>query len=182
MLIAIANSLTFRGSALLTIVTAVSVLLVYPTPLFAQPSPAGFIEMVDNVEARPRLSPAEIKALLPERGAFTFPAPYNTTAIRLTNPGDCDDSDCVNSVGYSYWRNINNHVGSDTMLIFLTLDRNRGGGGPNLFSYNKNTDVVTNLGPLFDGASRFSWATGEGWYFSATQPTMLYVNLPVTSS
>src|SRR5262249_41843831 len=113
---------------------------------------------------------------------FTFPAPYNTTAIRLTNPSDCDDSDCVNHVGYSYWRNINNHVGSDTMLIFLTLDQNRGGGGPNLFSYNKVTDAVTNLGPLFDAASRFSRASGEGWYFSATPPTMLYVNLSVTSS
>ena len=42
-------------------------------------------------------------------------------------------------VGYSYWSNINNHAGSDTMLIFLGLDRRKGGGGPTLFSYNKRT-------------------------------------------
>ena len=30
---------------------------------------------------------------------------------------------------------------------------------------------VTVLGPLFDAASPLSWATGEGWYFSATKPT-----------
>jgi len=34
----------------------------------------------------------------------------------------------VLSVGYSYWSNINNHVGSDTMLGFLGLERRKGGG------------------------------------------------------
>ena len=87
---------------------------------------------------------------LPARGPFTFPAPYNTIGVRLTNAGDCGGADCVNYVGYSYWRNTNNHVGSDTMLIFLTLDRARGGGGPTLFSYDKTTDQVTVVGPLFD--------------------------------
>jgi hypothetical protein len=29
---------------------------------------------------------------------------------------------------------------------------------------------------LFDAASPFSWSTGEGWYFSATLPTALYLN------
>ena len=33
-------------------------------------------------------------------------------------------------------------------------------------------------GPAFPGDSPFSWATGEGWYFSAKQPTTLYVNVP----
>src|SRR5262249_15023412 len=47
-----------------------------------------------------------------------------------------------------------------------------------LFSYNKNTGQVRNEGPLFGPDSPYSWATGEGWYFSATQPTTLYVNLP----
>ena len=32
------------------------------------------------------------------------------------------------------------------------------------------------VGPLFDQASPLSWATGEGWYWSATLPTKLYVN------
>ena len=53
------------------------------------------------------------------------------------------------SVGYSYWSNINNHVGSDTMLMFLGLERRKGGGGPTLFSYNKSTGETKNLGPLF---------------------------------
>ncbi|MBI4526179.1 MAG: fibronectin type III domain-containing protein [Deltaproteobacteria bacterium] len=78
-------------------------------------------------------------------------------------------------VGYSYWRNINNHENSNTMLIFLSLDRSRGGMGPTLFSYNKVTDQVENLGALFDSSSVFSWHSGNGWYFSGTQPTKLYV-------
>ena len=43
---------------------------------------------------------------------------------------------------------MNNHVGSNTMYIFLTLDRAGGGGGPTLFSYNKTTHAVTKVGPL----------------------------------
>src|SRR5262249_40268102 len=76
----------------------------------------------------------------------------------------------------SYWRNMNNHVGSDTMLIFVTLDQARGGGGPTLFRYNKVTDEVAVVGPLFAPSNHLSWATGEGWYFSASLPTKLYVN------
>ena len=60
---------------------------------------------------------------MPARGVFTFPAPYLTQGIRLTNASDCvGGGDCVNPVGYSYWRNINNHVGSNTMLIVLGMD------------------------------------------------------------
>ena len=47
-------------------------------------------------------------------------------------------------------------MGSDTMLIVVTLDRARGGNGPTLFGYDKNTDAVTVLGPLFDAASPLS--------------------------
>jgi hypothetical protein len=62
------------------------------------------------------------------------------------------------------------------MLIILGLNRNKGGGGPTLFSYNKNTGDTRNLGPLFSSDSPFSWSTGEGWYFSATRPTTIYMN------
>ena len=31
------------------------------------------------------------------------------------------------------------------------------------------------VGPLFDASNPLSWATGEGWYWSATRPTILYV-------
>src|SRR5439155_7865175 len=110
-------------------------------------------------------------------GTFKFPPPYNTTAVRLTNAVDCGGADCLAYVGYSYWRNINNHVGRSEMLIFLGFDRNVGGAGPSLLSYQKATDQVQNLGPLFPVSSVYSYATGEGWYFSGTLPTKLYTYL-----
>src|SRR5262245_4248714 len=125
---------------------------------------------------RPRLSSGQIQAFMPARGRFTFPAPYNTQAARITNGNDCGGQDCVHPVGYSYWANMNNHVGSNRILIFLGLERRTGGGGPTLFSYDKNTGEVRNEGALFGADSPFSWSTGEGWYFSATQPNTLYVS------
>src|SRR5262249_41931478 len=139
------------------------------------PAPGGFMESATSAGLRLKPLPAEIQTFLPERGAFKFPSPYFTQGVRVTNASDCGGADCAHSVGYSYWSNINNHVGSDTMLIFLGLARPQG-GGPTLFSYNKNTGQVRNEGPLFSPDSSLSWATGEGWYFSATQPTILYVN------
>ena len=156
-------------------VAFVAFTLLVATSAFAQ-FPGGFVELATSVDVRPPLTQVQIDALLPSRGLFTFPAPYLTQGVRLTNASDCDGGDCVNSVGSSYWRNTNNHVGSETMLLFLTLDRHRGGRGPTLFSYNKITDVVANVGPLFDPASPYSWASGEGWYFSATRSTTLYLN------
>src|SRR5687767_13159473 len=139
-------------------------------------APGGFVDSATGAGLRPRLSAGETQSFMPQRGKFTFPAPYGTSGARLTNAGDCAGDDCVNYVGYSYWRNINNHVGSDTMLIFLGLNRQRGGSGPTLFSYNKNTGETRNLGPLFSGDSALGWSTGEGWYFSATRQNALYVN------
>ena len=146
--------------------------------VWAQQSSAtgGFIDSSTSAGLRPKLSAGEIAAFIPPRGRFTFPSPYSTQGVRLTNAGDCGGQDCVLSVGYSYWNNINNHAGSDTMLVFLGLERRKGGGGPTLFSFNKRTGDTQNLGPLFSADSPYSWATGEGWYFSATQPTTLYMN------
>ena len=140
-----------------------------------QDAPGGFVEKANSTNVRALLTTAQIQALVPSRGPFVFPAPYLTQAARLTNATDCGGSDCVDYVGYSYWRNINNHAASNTMLIFLGLDRGRGGAGPTLFSYDKTTQAVQNLGPLFDAASPFSYASAEGWYWSATQPSTLYV-------
>lgn len=146
-------------------------------PALASPELAGgFIEKATSATVRSRLTRAQIQAFLPDRGKFTFPPPYNTVAIRLTNATDCGGTDCVHPVGYSYWRNINNHVGSNTMLIFLGLDKARGGHGPTLFSLNKVTHEVRNLGPLFERTSPLRAHSGEGWYFSATRPTTLYLN------
>ena len=146
------------------------------------PTPTGgFLEKAGSPALRARFTPSQIAGFLPAggaRGAFTFPAPYYTKGIRLTNATDCAGSqDCLWYVGYSYWRNINNHAGSDVMLIFLGMDRNYGGAGPSLIAYNKVTDAVQNLGPLFDASSPYSYSTGEGWYFSGTQATKLYVYL-----
>jgi hypothetical protein len=143
----------------------------------ARAQSGGFVDTATAGALRPQISSAAIQSFLPSRGRFNFPAPYNTEAVRLTNASDCGGQDCVHSVGYSYWRNINNHAGSDTMLIFLGLERRTGGGGPTLYAYNKRTGDTQNRGPLFDANSNYSWATGEGWYFSATQPNMLYVSL-----
>ncbi|MGD0711336.1 MAG: T9SS type A sorting domain-containing protein [Bacteroidales bacterium] len=142
---------------------------------YAQSFPGGFMENGMDTVVRARLDSSQIAAFMPPRGLFTFPAPYNTQGVRITNAGDCQGSDCVSYIGYSYWSNTNNHVGCDTMLIFVGLDKSKGGTGPTLFSYNKTTDMVRNLGPLFDASSAFSWNSGEGWYFSATLPSKLYI-------
>jgi len=134
------------------------------------------VEASDSAAVRPAMAAAQIRALLPSRGPFRFPAPYGTEGVRLTNAADCGGADCVDHVGYTYWRNTNNHVGSDTMLVFLGLDRARGGGGPTLLRYNKVTDEVAVIGPLFDPSTSYSWNSGEGWYFSATRPSTLYLH------
>ena len=168
---------TRRLCAGLQIGAAAVLTLLPPVPLpvarAESPTPGGLLESATSTGVR-----SKVAVVLPARGGFTFPAPYNTTGVRLTNGEDCGDArgDCVNDIGYAYWRNSNNHVGSNTMLIVVTLDRARGGNGPTLFGYDKSTDAVTVVGPLFDAASPLSWATGEGWYFSATMPNALYVN------
>ena len=136
----------------------------------------GFLEPAASSEYRQPLSARELQEFLPARGRFTFPPPYSTIATRLTNAADCGGGDCVNYIGYAYWSNINNHSGSETMLIFLGLDRSRGGPGPSLFSYNKTTGETRSLGPLFESTNPLTLATGEGWYFSATRASALYLN------
>jgi hypothetical protein len=148
--------------------------------------PGGFVEKAGDQTYRARFTPSQIAAFLPGNGAtgaFKFPPPYNTDGVRLTSAADCaSEQDCLAPVGYSYWRNINNHAGRDTMSIVLGFDRNRGGAGPSLIAYNKVTDAVQNLGPLFPPESPFSYSTTEGWYFSARAPFRLYAFLPGTSA
>jgi hypothetical protein len=136
----------------------------------------GIVDSATSAGLRPTLSAGQTQTFLPTRGAFTFPSPYGTTGFRLTNGGDCGGADCVMPVGYSYWNNINNHAGSETMLVFLGLERRKGGGGPTLFSVHKRTGETQNLGPIFSPDSPHSWATGEGWYFSRTRQYALYLN------
>lgn len=166
------------------VVAAVVTLIAQPVPeadpaLQAgadNPAPQrGLLESIATETTRPGLSGSSQLGFLPERGGFVFPAPYNTQAIRITNADDCGGGDCVNYVGYSYWANINNHVGQNSFYVFLGLQREQGGNGPNLWEVDKRTLAVTNLGPLFSGNDSLSYATGEGWYFSGTMATRIYV-------
>ncbi|HTM11099.1 MAG TPA: Ig-like domain-containing protein [Verrucomicrobiae bacterium] len=166
----------------LNIRTLISFSTLAVSALFALPAsaqfPGGFITKSYDTPNRPRLTQSQIQSFLPAgRGKFTFPAPYNTEGVRITIPTDCGGADCVDYVGYSYWKNMNNHQNSDTMYIVLGLNRSRGGAeGPTLFTYNKITDAVTKVGPLFDPSTKWSWSAANGFYFSVTQPTKLYVN------
>ena len=140
---------------------------------FATGAPGGFLEGDSSATTRPLVTTAS-SAFLPDRGLFTFPAPYNTQGVRITNSGDCGGQDCVDMI-YSYWRNMSNSAGSNTMYIFIGLDRNRGGQGPTLFSYDKTTDQLTEVGPMFASSSPYSWNSAEGWYFSFGMPTKVYL-------
>ena len=156
-------------------VTTLGVLTMSPALSQTTQFPGGFLER-DDAAPRSRWTNSQVQSIIPaERTKFTYPAPYNTEAFRLTIPNDCGNRDCVHYVGYSYWRNINNHVNSHQMLIFVTLKNWLGGQGPTLFSFDKTTEQITKVGPLFSNGSPFASQTGEGWYFSGTKPTVLYL-------
>src|SRR6185369_5197184 len=136
-------------------------------------APGGFIESADGTALRAKPGAGEIATFLPsDRGTFSFPVPYGTQGYRLTTEADCAGTDCVQPFGHSFWRNLNNSTGSDTLYAFAAL---AGHGGPTLFSLNKNTGAVANLGPLFDTDNPHASDTAEDYYFSATAATMLYV-------
>jgi hypothetical protein len=158
-----------------TCAAAVLMVLTAITQATAQNAPGGWIEN-QGIAPRTRWSASQIQSFIPStRGAFTIPTPYNTRAIRITDASDCGGADCLFYVGYAYWRNTNNHVGSNEMLIFINLDPQRGGSGATLFKYNKVTEAVTKVGPLFPAGSKFNGYGGNDWYFSATMPTKLYL-------
>jgi hypothetical protein len=133
------------------------------------------VEPAASTAVRSRFTRATIAAFLPDRGRFTFPSPYDTTGIRVTNVEDCPGG--IDPIGYSYWSQINNHRRGTELLVVIGLNRQRGGQGPTLFAVDKATGDVERHAPLFDLSHPLSWSTGEGWYFSATRPTILY--LPV---
>jgi len=64
--------------------------------------PGGWIEK-DGAGIRARYSVSQILSFVPaQRGPFTFPAPYHTRGVRITDASDCGGADCVNYVGYAY--------------------------------------------------------------------------------
>ena len=80
--------------------------------------PGGWIEK-DGAAVRARYSTTQLLSFLPpRRGTFTFPAPYSTRGVRITDASDCGGADCVNYVGYSYWRNTNAHQNNSSTDLF----------------------------------------------------------------
>src|SRR5690348_1825297 len=145
------------------------------TPLAQASAPGGFLESDETSVVRPLMTASQISAFMPAgRGNFTFPAPYNTQGVRITQPSDCGGQDCVDMT-YNYWRNMSNSTGSNTLYILVGLDENRGGAGPTLFSYDKPSGTLTDLGALFPSNSSYSWDSTEGMCFSYSLPTKIYL-------
>jgi hypothetical protein len=131
--------------------------------------------LATSTAVRPKPTTAELQALLPDRGRFTFPSPYNTTGVRLTTGQDCGGSDCVSALAGNGWQVMNNSTGSNFLYVMVALDRSSGGAGPSIIRFNKTTGETVNLGPMFDASDSRSWSNQEGWGFSPTQGTTVYL-------
>lgn len=136
---------------------------------FAYP-PGGFIKSQNSTTVTAPLTATQIAAFLPStRTSFTFPAPWNSKAVRVTLPSDCPSStNCVNYIGYSIWANMNNSAGSPYLYIFVGL--NAAGGGSNgikIYRYDKDKDIMTKY------ANIPSPQTGVTWSWSRTDPNRL---------
>jgi hypothetical protein len=137
--------------------------------------PGGFIENPAGATARGALDTATIDSFMPvtDVGTFTFPAPWNTEGIRLTNSASNYATDSVFPVDYSYWRVSNNHVGSDVMKIMVRLAE--ADGGPSIIEYNKVTKTVSAPTPIFDTGVLYRNPTAfPNAYFSAVDPNKMY--------
>jgi hypothetical protein len=141
----------------------------------ATQAPGGFMENDTAPTARAALTATKIASFLPSRGSFTFPAPYGTQGVRVTNSNDCGGQDCLDMT-YNYWKNMSNSAGSDTMYVFIGLNKARGGQGPTLFKYTKSTGKLVEVGPMFAASDTMSEQSTEGWYFSYGEPTKIYLN------
>jgi hypothetical protein len=143
--------------------------------------PGGILEQ-QNLLPRSRWTQAQVLAATPDtRGTFLFPAPYNTRAIRITDPSDCGGvQDCVKHVGYSYFPAMNSHeLDPQFLYLFVYLDTGRGGTGANLYRVDKTTDTITKVGPMFPVGHflRNVGTTGEMWSFfnSPANPYLMYI-------
>lgn len=145
-------------------------LLLLPASAWAT-NPGGFLQTQGSSTFQSRYSQTTINNFVPStRSCFTFPAPYSTRGCRLTIPTD----GTVNYVGYSYWANMNNHVADPDILIMLSLNT-ASSEGPTLFRFNKATETITKLGPIFPaGDNDRTNEANNGMYFSATLSTKLY--------
>ena len=138
-------------------------------------APGGFLEKDDAPASRPAMTASKVNGFLPSRGSFTFPAPYDTQGVRITNSSDCGGQDCLDMT-YNYWNNMSNSTGSDVMYILIGLDKQRGGEGPTLFKFVKSTATLSKVGPLFAATDPLSKQSTEGWYFSHSMTTKIYLH------
>jgi len=121
----------------------------------------GFVTSAHDRSVRPIMTVEQMRSFLPARGPFTFPPPYNTRGIRVTNP----DDGRVRPIGMTYWPNINMHAGRPVMMVFLSLDDSL-----TLFTIDKSSGQVS-----MQGAIGFHH-TGEGVYWSFSNANLLYVS------
>jgi hypothetical protein len=100
---------------------------------------------------------------LPARGPFTFPAPYHTLGIRITNDAD----GTILPRTYSYWPNVN--TGRRILRVFLGTDR-----GPQWWEVDTSSHEVSPRGLIFPAGHPLSASTAEGWYWDWMDPDLLY--------
>jgi hypothetical protein len=173
-MIKVKNTTFWQSILQLCAAAALSLAAVTAHAATASQAPGGFMENDESPAARPALAASTISGFLPQRGSFSFPAPYGTQGVRVTNSSDCGGQDCLDMT-YNYWKNMSNSAGSDTMYVFIGLDKARGGQGPTLFKYTKSTGALAEVGPLFAASNPMSSKSTEGWYFSFGQPTKIYM-------
>ncbi len=164
------SSRAVAGRTFVRIVVAATLATVFSASAGQTQGGGAFVDETDRTPGSP-WTPEELGSFLPDRGRFTFPAPYGTEGIRVTNASDCGGSDCVEPVRGMTGRNIDAHRGRASMLVFLGLR----GLGPTLFRIDKGTGQAENLGPLFDADSPFAIISAAEWYFSARRPGVLYL-------
>jgi hypothetical protein len=133
-------------------------------------APGGFVEACASTVIRPRPTLS-----VPPLGPFTFPPPYHTSAVRLTNTRVDFGRDLLWPVGMSYWPVIS-APSEGRLRVFLCFDRNRGGPGPSTVSVDLATGQVSPTQPLFSPEAPLAWATGESWYWSRRDPSVLYAS------
>jgi len=114
-------------------------------PCGSDARPGGSSKPPPRGQMRPHLSAQEIQTFCRRAGSH-LSAPYNTAA--RASPTATIAPAAVTAwsrFGYSYWRNINNHVGQNEMLIFLGLNDSAAGPRPSMFRYRQDHRSVANL-------------------------------------
>jgi len=125
------------------------------------PGTGGLQLPCSDTSTRPVATGAAANFLPDGRGPFTFPAPYNTIGVRLTDGSDGD----VLPVGYAYWRRINRHEGQGTLRVLASRQ-----DGPALLLTVDKVTLQVERHELAD-----VWGTGEMWYWDAFDPDVFYL-------